>query len=141
MKRLIQRKIPQYQKPILDGNVKPGFHLDFLAFCCSFWSFVPTKNHNVQCDVQMETSTKKIKTSNKKQKRATKGIWLLVLLFIARFDFFCRCFHYKKKTTKQKPKAFRLYQFKLLVVLDTLLEGITTVPLDEVYPLYDLTQK
>ena len=45
---------------------KPGFHLDFLTFCCSFWFFVPTKNENEQCDAQMEASTK--------PKRATKAI-------------------------------------------------------------------
>ena len=37
---------------------KPGFHLDFFAFCCSFWFFVPTETQNEQCDAQMETSTK-----------------------------------------------------------------------------------
>ena len=55
-----------------ESYIKPGFHLDFFAFCCSFWLFVPTKSHNEQCDAQMETSTKnqneqqKTKTSNKR---------------------------------------------------------------------------
>ena len=53
-------------------SVKPGFHLDFFVFCCSFWSFVPTKNQKEQCDVQIGTSTKnqneqlKAKTSNQR---------------------------------------------------------------------------
>ena len=42
----------------------------FFVFRCSFWFFVPTKNQNEQCDIQMDTSTKnqneqqKVKTSN-----------------------------------------------------------------------------
>ena len=44
---------------------KPGFHLDFLAFCCSFWFFVPTKSYNEQCHALMETSTK---NQNQQQK-------------------------------------------------------------------------
>ena len=53
-----------------EARVKPGFHLDFgilfLRFSCSFWFFVPTKNQNEQCNVQMETFTKKNKTSNQR---------------------------------------------------------------------------
>ena len=42
----------------------------FFAFCCAFWFFVPTKSHNEQCDVQMETSTKK---QNEQQKAITSN--------------------------------------------------------------------
>ena len=45
--------------------LKPSFHLDIFAFCCSFWFFVPTKSHNEQCDAQMETYTK---NQNEQQK-------------------------------------------------------------------------
>ena len=48
-------------------SLKPGFYLDLFAFCCSFWFFVPAKNQNNQCNVQIETSTRK-------PKRATKVI-------------------------------------------------------------------
>ena len=51
-------------------HLKPGFHLDFFAFCCSFWFFEPTKSHNKQCDAQMETSTK---NQNEQQKAATSN--------------------------------------------------------------------
>ena len=49
---------------VIDIKSNDGFHLDF--FCCSFWFFVPKKNQNEQCNVQMETSTKKPKTSNQR---------------------------------------------------------------------------
>ena len=52
---------------------KPGFQLDFFAFCCSFWFFVPTKSHNEQCDAQMETSTK---NQNEQQKAITSNAML-----------------------------------------------------------------
>ena len=39
--------------------LKPGFPLDFfLPSVARFWIFVPTKNQNEHCNVQMETSAK-----------------------------------------------------------------------------------
>ena len=54
----------QYSQVFIQ-QLKPGFHLDFVAFCCSFWFFVLTKSHNEQCNAEMETSTK---NQNEQQK-------------------------------------------------------------------------
>ena len=53
--------------------------MDFYAFCCSFWFFVPTKDQNEQCDVQMEASTK-IQNEQQKAKMSNQR-WLPVLVF------------------------------------------------------------
>ena len=50
----------------------------FFAFCCSFWFFVPTKSHNEQCNVQMETSTKTPKRATKSHNEQQNAFVCLV---------------------------------------------------------------
>ena len=79
-------------------RVKPGFHLDFFAFCCSFWFSVPTKSHNEQWDAQMETSTK--------PKRATKSHYEQQKAF-ACFGFWDRIDCYSMKSSEKQQKAMK----------------------------------
>ena len=55
------------------------FPFGIFSLCCLFWFFVPTKNQNKQCNVQMETSTK---SQNEQQKaKASNQRHLPVLVF------------------------------------------------------------
>ena len=51
------------------GFLSLVFIWTFFAFCCSFWLFVPTKNHNEQCDVQIEQPQPFAICKNKNEQR------------------------------------------------------------------------